>query len=530
MPHPSSVQSPSVLIVDDDVDIALVLHDLLAHVGYQVEVAHTGAEAVGKARSRNFDVVVLDIMLPDMDGLVVLPLLRGIDPTLPVIMVTAVADVSTKHGALSEGAFGYLAKPYDTEELKALVRRAVSVKHLSGEAAAAKQALTASEERFREVVETAPDAIVLADAEGRILSWNAAAESLFGYPAAAVIGQPLTMIMPARYRDDHLRALEHVRVTGELRYKGTAIKMRGLRKDGREFPIELSLSSWTSHDQRFFCGILRDVTAREAAEADLRRQQIEQQALLDLIPAMVWYKDAHNRILRANRRAAESINKTVAEIEGQSTYDLYPDEAEKYHQDDLEVIVSGKPKLGIVELYRTGSGEKRWVQTDKVPYRDADGTVLGVLVFAQDITDRKRSEAALQASEECLRILAESSPGGIALVNREGQIVFANAALAELFGYDERELLGQSVDLLVPERVRAEHAEHRRAFFAHPGERRMGRDRVLMGLRKDGTEFPIEIGLAPLATAEGFQVAASIVRIIPRAGDQSGCDDGSMPP
>jgi protein-histidine pros-kinase len=521
MQHPSKpVQSASVLIVDDDVDIALVLHDLVEHAGYQAEVAHTGAEAVAKARSRSFDAVLLDIMLPDMDGLVVLPLLRTIDPTLPVIMVTAVADVPTKHGALAEGAFAYLAKPYDTEELKALVRRAVSVKHLSGEAAAVKQALTASEERFREVVETAPDAIILADADGRILSWNAAAESLFGYPTDAVLGQPLTMIMPARFREDHLRALERVRITGELRPKGVAIQMSGLRQDGREFPVELSLSSWMSHDQRFFCGILRDVTAREAAEADLRLQQIKQQALLDLIPAMVWYKDAHNRILRANRRAAESINKTVAEVEGESTYDLYPEEAEKYHQDDLEVIVSGQPQLGIVELYQTGSGEKRWVQTDKVPYRDTDGTVLGVLVFAQDITDRKRTEEALRAAEECLRILAESSPSGIALVNQEGNIVFVNAALTEQFGYEQRELLGQCVDLLVPERVRAQHAEHRRAFFAHPSERRLGRALVLMGLRKDGTEFPIEIGLAPLATAEGFHVAALVAHILPRTEDR----------
>ena len=83
----------------------------------------------------------------------------------------------------------------------------------------------------------------------------------------------------------------------------------------------------------------------------MRQQQIEQQVLLDLIPAMVWYKDSHNRILRANRRAAESINKSVAEIEGRSTYELYPEEAEKYHRDDMEVIASGQPKLGIVELY-----------------------------------------------------------------------------------------------------------------------------------------------------------------------------------
>jgi PAS domain-containing protein len=66
---------------------------------------------------------------------------------------------------------------------------------------------------------------------------------------------------------------------------------------------------------------------------------------------MVWYKDTQNRILRANRQAAASINKTVAEVEGKSTYDLYPEEAEKYHQDDLAVVASGDPKLGIVELY-----------------------------------------------------------------------------------------------------------------------------------------------------------------------------------
>jgi PAS domain S-box-containing protein len=138
-------------------------------------------------------------------------------------------------------------------------------------------------------------------------------------------------------------------------------------------------------------------------EQRLLRANIEHEALLELIPAMVWYKDTHNRIMRANRRAAESINKTVAEVEGQSTYDLYPEEAEKYYQDDLEVITSGQPKLGIVELYRTASGEKRWVQTDKVPYRNAQGSVMGVLVLAQDISERRRAEEALRESEQHLR-------------------------------------------------------------------------------------------------------------------------------
>lgn len=145
---------------------------------------------------------------------------------------------------------------------------------------------------------------------------------------------------------------------------------------------------------------MRDITDRKRWEAQLRQQQIEQQALLDLIPAMVWYKDCHNRIIRTNQRAAESIHKTVAEVEGQLTKDLYPDEADKYYRDDMDVIQSGQPKLGIVELYRTPSGGKRWVQTDKVPYRDPAGNIIGVLVFAQDITDRRQAEEVLQRKKQ----------------------------------------------------------------------------------------------------------------------------------
>jgi PAS domain S-box-containing protein len=505
----------SLLIVDDDIDIAVALRDLFTHWGYRVDVAHTGAEALIKTGASKLDALLLDVMLPDADGLSLLPRIRAIDPALPVIVVTAFADVAKKHASLAEGAFAYVTKPYDTEELKALVRRAVGVKHLSAEAAAARQALTASETRFREVVETASDAIVLADAGGRILSWNAAAESLFGHAAAEVLGQPLTTIMPARYRDSHLRALERVRTSGDMRHKGTLLQVHGLRKDGTEFPIEMSLSSWMAEDQRFFCGILRDITSRQQAETSLRRQEIERQTLLDLIPAMVWYKDTENRILRANRLAAESLNKTVAEVEGQSTYDLYPEEAEQYHRDDLDVILSGRPKLGIVETYRRGSGEKRWVQTDKVPYRDEDGTVLGVLVFAQDITERKRTEEALRASEERLRTIIESSPNGIVMVDEAGTIVLVNQALATLFGYEPDELLGRCVDLLVPERLRDRHPEHRREFFAQPALRTLGRDRRLTGVRKDGSEFAIEIGLAPLTTPDGLHAAASVVHVSP---------------
>ena len=126
----------------------------------------------------------------------------------------------------------------------------------------------------------------------------------------------------------------------------------------------------------------------------------EMEVLLDSVPAFIWYKDCENRILRANRLAAESIGLSVEQVEGRSVYDLYPDEAAKYHHDDLEVIRSAEPKLGIVEFLTTASGEKRWVRTDKIPYRNDTGEIVGVIVFAVDISERVRAEEALQRAHD----------------------------------------------------------------------------------------------------------------------------------
>lgn len=490
--------TPAILIVDDDPDITLVLQDLLEHAGYHVHVAGTGSAALAKIRTEPVSAVLLDLMLPDMDGLSVLTLLKEFDPVLPVIMLTAFVEVAKKHASLTEGAFGYLTKPYDGEEVKALIKRAVGAKHLSLEAASTRLALTASEERFREVVQTAPDAIVLADGEGSILSWNSAAERLFGYSADEVLGQSLTSIMPERYRADHERALTRVRTTGDLRLKGTVVIMHGLHKDGREFPIEMSLSSWMSGEQRVHCGIVRDITARKEAEARLLQQQIEQQVLLDLIPAMVWYKDSHNRILRANRRAAESLRKTVAEIEGHATDEFYPEEAERYHQDDLEVIVSGRPKLGIVEPYRTGSGEKRWVQTDKVPYLDTRGTVMGVLVFAQDITERKAQEAASQEREDLLRLVMESAMNSLLVADGEGKMTMANRCAEQQFGYEAGELAGLPLTQVLSGPL-CNTTDMTATGVSHN-----------VGRRKDGLEFPTRVQVRRLETPTGLHVVLAI--------------------
>jgi PAS domain S-box-containing protein len=478
----------SVLIVEDDPDLSLALADYLQHEGYTVRCAMTGRQALHEAEEHSFGAVLLDLGLPDLNGFAVLRGLEELDPLLPVIVLTASIQEQYTVESLRRGAFAYITKPYNRDELKITVRQAVDVRKLVLKMNHVEDALSAKEEQFRQVVHTAPDGIVLADGDGRVVSWNAAAQRLFGYTEGEILGQPLTTIMPTRYREDHQRGLERVKATGGSIQIGRTIEVYGLRKDGSEFPIELSLSTWRSSGRILSCSIIRDITLRKEAEAKLLQQQIEQQVLLDLIPAMVWYKDSKNRILRANRHAAESIDKTVGEVEGKSTYDLYPDEAEKYHQDDLAVIASGRPKLGIVELYEISPGHKRWVQTDKVPYRDAQGNVIGVLVFAQDITERRQAETALQESERQYRLLMEEASDAIVAVDMDGYFRLVNAKACELFGYTREELLQLHVrDTYIPaEKDMAQQCLE---------QLREGKTLCLRRLvqRKDGTAISAEI-------------------------------------
>ena len=161
--------------------------------------------------------------------------------------------------------------------------------------------LESSEERYRALVETAGDAIVSGDSVGRIISFNAAAESLFGLRAVEAIGQPLTILMPERFREPHRVGLRRYLQTGEARVLGRTLELAGVHADGTEFPLEMTLTSWHSGADAFFTGVMRDARER-------RRLESRQHADHEVTRALVGDRplaESGPEILRAMAEALE---------------------------------------------------------------------------------------------------------------------------------------------------------------------------------------------------------------------------------
>src|SRR5215510_11711094 len=160
-----------------------------------------------------------------------------------------------------------------------------------------------------------------------------------------------------------------------------------------------------------FLSTKRAEAAQRIVKAELPKQQEEYHTIFHTVPTELRFKDTNNRFLRVNRAAAEADGYTVEEMEGKSVWQLYPREtAARYYADDQEVIRTGQPKRGIIVPHPTAAGTLRWVQADKLPYRDPDGKVAGVIVCGIDITKRKQAEDALAvriAQMQAMHTIAE---------------------------------------------------------------------------------------------------------------------------
>ena len=307
----------------------------------------------------------------------------------------------------------------------------------------AEETLRESEERFRLLLQHVPSVSVQGySMDGTTQYWNDASESLYGYTAQEAVGKNLVdLIIPPEMKDDVRKAMTYMAESGQ---PIPAAELSLMRKDGTRVAVFSShaIVKRSGSGTELFC-IDIDLTERKVAEAAFRQLSADHKVIIDHAPAMVWYKDTKNNFIRVNPAGALAFGLPVEEIEGKSTYDLFPDFAEKYYQDDLDVINSGKPRLGIIEPMTTASGEHLWVQTDKIPLMDEQGTITGILLFAVDITGRKRAEDALRESEERFRTIIHSMQFGIVIIDEQTHtIIEANPKALEMIGGNSESVAG----------------------------------------------------------------------------------------
>jgi len=268
-------------------------------------------------------------------------------------------------------------------------------------------ALQNSEEHFRSVVETATDAIITINQTGNIVFWNRAAEIIFGHPAGEVLGRPLDLIIPKRFREDHKKAVLRTCSGVTSKLVGKTSETVGLSKNGREFPIELSIASWKTAEGAFFTGIVRDITDRKQFEASLKNERDKIQKYLDIAEVIMVVIGANESVVLINRKGCEVLGCEQDEVIGLNWFDNFvPSGIRDELRSVFSNIISGR--LDAVRYYEntvlTRSGEERTIAWNNTVLKDDNGGINCTLSSGTDITQRKRMEEELQKAKDDLEL------------------------------------------------------------------------------------------------------------------------------
>jgi PAS domain S-box-containing protein len=347
-----------------------------------------------------------------------------------------------------------------------------------------------------------PDAILAVAPDDAVLYWNHAAEEIFGYTSAEACGRKLAdLVVPAN------RLIEEQAIHLEVLARRLSVyETVRRRKDGSLVHVSVSSKALKGADGqlRLVVSTQKDVTHLKVLR-DSKLVEAKFRDLLESTPDAIVMVNVTGRVVLVNSQAERVFGYERNELIGTPVEVLLPArfrDAHNQHRSNFFDSPRARTMGAGLELYGIRkNGEEFPVEISLSPLATEEGTM--VMSAVRDISDRKKAD-------QKFRGLLESAPDAMVIVGRDGKITLVNSQVERLFGYERSELLGQPVELLVPTRFRANHPEHRSHFFSAPRPRSMGEGLQLFGLRKDGSEFPVEISLSPIQTEDGLFVASAI--------------------
>jgi len=380
-----------------------------------------------------------------------------------------------------------------------------------------------SEARYRGLLEAAPDAMVVVNGAGDIVLLNLQAEKQFGYHRDELVGQQVKNIIPEGFAErliaDDLRSA----ADALAQQIGTGIELVGRRKDGTQFPIEIMLSPLESADGILVTAAIRNISVRKEAESQLAQMEGRYRGLLEAAPdAMVVVNQAGDIVL-LNLQAEKQFGYHRDELVGQQVKNIIPEGfAERLIADDLRSAADALAQqigTGIELVGRRKDGTQFPIEIMLSPLESADGILVTAAI--RNISVRKEAEEHLAQMEGRYRGLLEAAPDAMVVVNGAGEIVLLNLQAEKQFGYHRDELVGQPVKNIIPEGFAERLIADDLRSAADALAQQIGTGIELVGRRKDGTEFPIEIMLSPLESADGILVTAAIRNISVRKEAES---------
>ncbi len=433
----------SVLLVEDSTSEAEHVRELLHGLDdppVRVELASTVAGAVGALRQRTFDLVMLDLHLPDGRGLVGLRRVRAAAPHSAVIVRTAHGSEQLGPDAVAAGAHDYMVK--DGDLAAGTIERSIRV-------ALARQRAEEAARELRAVVTSIGDAIIGLAADRTISSWNPAAEEMYGYTAGDAIGQEASFLAASDGEAARLqRSLERI-------FRGQAqhtLECRHRRADGAELEVALKMAATAGPEDRPTAVFLmaQDVTELRATELALRSSRAEQIEQRELLSAVVDNAPTGLALVKVSSSRPLRINHMLCRILGYTEEELGEiDLVEITHPEDRPRVQAASRRLleGELETYQTEiryfhrDGHVIWAEISASLIHDDAGLPHYYVMQVSDISQRKRVERALQQERDHTAAILAAIGEGYAL-SVGGRLTEVNDALCALTGYSREELIG----------------------------------------------------------------------------------------
>jgi PAS domain S-box-containing protein len=372
--------------------------------------------------------------------------------------------------------------------------------------------------KYRGLLEAAPDAMVVVNQAGEIVLLNVRAEKQFGYSRDELIGQQVKNIIPEGFAERLIADGTRSASEALAQQIGTGIELIARRKDRSEFPIEIMLSPLGSAEGILVTAAIRDISMRKDAETHLAQMEGRYRGLLEAAPDAMVVVNPAGEIVLLNVQAENQFGYSRDELVGQRVKNIIPEGfAERLIADGTRSAADALAQqigTGIELNGRRKNGTEFPIEIMLSPLESAEGVLVTAAI--RNIATRKDAETHLAQMESRYRGLLEAAPDAMVVVNPAGEIVLLNVQAEKQFGYHRDELVGQKVKNIIPEGFAERLIADGTRSAAEALAQQIGTGIELNGRRKDGTEFPIEIMLSPLESAEGVLVTAAIRNITER--------------